>query len=587
MRTIIKYMFMLASLTGFVSCNLDELPKDSINPEIFFHSEAELELYTNQFYLMEPEGEELYYEPSNLAISGLAQSSVIVGLTRLVPSDGGGWSWANLRRINYYLQNSHKCVNESARMHYDGVAYFWRAYFYFEKLKRFGEVPWYDQVLSSDQSELLAKPRDSRDVIINHIIADCDKAAEYLPESSSVYKLSRYTALALKSRACLFEGTFRKYHAGRTFNKENLPYKDLLKECADASLEIMNAGKYSIYSAGETPYLSLFVSQNIVEKEVVFARCYGGNFKHLVDAFALVPSKGRGSYTKSLVFSYLMKDGSRFTDRLGWETMMFAEEMKDRDPRLAQTMLTESAKYPDGSDATFTFNNTVTGYPMRKYISGTSYISASTVDMPLYRIAEIYLNYAEAKAELETLTQDDLDHSINLIRDRVKMPHLDMKEANANPDPFLTSEIYGYKNVDGGVNKGVILEIRRERSIEMVNEGLRFADLCRWREGRLLAQPFYGPYMPGEGSYDMDGNGKTDFIIYKNEANPAPGVTPVEIDKEIFLSEGDKGYIVAHKQLLRAFNEDRDYLYPIPSNERTLTKGMLTQNPGWDDGLNF
>ena len=93
--------------------------------------------------------------------------------------------------------------------------------------------------------------------------------------------------------------------------------------------------------------------------------------------------------------------------------------------------------------------------------------------------------------------------------------------------------------------------------------------------------------MPGEGRYDMDGDGKIDFCIYKTRRNPSPGVTPLKIGEEITLSEGEKGYIVAHSSLAREFNEDRDYLYPIPSNERTLTGGILTQNPGWNDGLTF
>ena len=587
MRTI-KHIFISAALlTGFASCDLNEFPKDSISPDTFFHTESELELYTNQFYLMEPTAVNLYDEPSNLIVDGLSQSDVVVGLTRTVPSSGGGWSWSYLRYINYYLQNSHRCEDAAARKRYDGVAYFWRAYFYFEKLKRFGEVPWYDQVLASDQDELLAKPRDSRDVIINHIIEDCDKAAENLPASSSIYKVSRYAALALKSRACLFEGTFRKYHAGHTFNKNNLPYEANLQECVNASLDIMNDKKYSIYSTGKNPYYSLFTSENAIAQEVILARCYGGNFVHAVDAYALMPSKGMAGYTKALVFSYLMQDGSRFTDKEGWATMPFTEETKERDPRLAQTVLTQNAQYVDGTEGTFNFANTVTGYPMLKYISGPNYINASTIDVPIYRMAEVYLNYAEAKAELGTLTQDDLDHSVNLIRDRVGMPHLNKSAANADPDPFLTSELYGYKNVDSGPNKGVILEIRRERSIEMVSEGIRFADLCRWREGQLLAQPFYGPYVPGEGRYDMDGNGKIDFVVYLDRRIPAPGVTPLKINQDIFLSEGETGYILAHGQLMRAFNEDRDYLYPVPSNERTLTKGMITQNPGWNDGLDF
>lgn len=174
--------------------------------------------------------------------------------------------------------------------------------------------------------------------------------------------------------------------------------------------------------------------------------------------------------------------------------------------------------------------------------------------MCLFTVWPKYISITpEAKAELGTLTQDDLDHSVNLIRDRVGMPHLNKSAANANPDPFLTSELYGYKNVDSGSNKGVILEIRRERSIEMVSEGIRFSDLCRWREGQLLAQPFYGPYVPGEGRYDMDGNGKIDFVVYLDRRIPAPGVTPLKIKS---------GYIPFRR---------RDRLYP---GSRTIDEGF-------------
>ena len=582
-----KYIAAGCAALAVSACNLDEMPKDSISPDSFFRSEADLEQYTNQFYLMEAAASDLYDEVSNLVVDGLAQPPVLVGLSRTVPASGGGWSWSNLRHINYYLQNSGRCDNEPVRNYYDGVALFWRAHFYFEKLKQFGDVPWYDQVLASDEDELLAKPRDSRETIIRHIIADCDEAARLLEVErvKSVYKISRSAVLALKARACLFEGTFRKYHSGLTFNPDKLPYEELLTIAAEAADEIMSSGKYKLAKNGKTPYYSFFASPSAITDEVILARCYGGNFTHTSDAYALVSSKGQAGYTKALAFSYLMADGSRFTDQPGYETKTMAEEIVDRDPRMAQTMLAASTKYADGTDATFNFGTTVTGYPVLKYVSGPSFTSASTVDMPIYRLAEVYLNFAEAKAELGTLTQADLDRSVNLLRDRVDMPHLKMADANANPDQFLTSELFGYKNVDKGANMGVILEIRRERSIELVSEGLRFADLCRWREGRLLAQPFYGPYMPGEGRYDMDGDGKIDFCIYLNRRNPSPGVTPLKIGDEIILSEGEKGYIVAHGSLAREFNEERDYLYPIPSNERTLTGGILTQNPGWNDGL--
>jgi hypothetical protein len=585
--TFNKYLIAGTLAIFTVACDLDEIPKDSISPDNFFHSEADLEQYTNQFYLMEPSASDLYDETSNLIIDGLSQPSTIVGINRTVPSSGGGWSWGNLRHINYYLQNSYRCEKEAARNYYDGVAYFWRAYFYFEMLKKFGEVPWYDQVLASDDDELLAKSRDSRETVIQHIISDCDKAAELLEPGyvKSVYKISRDAALALKSRACLFEGTFRKYHAGLTFNPENLPYKELLTQAADAAYEIIKQDTYSPSKSGNTPYYSFFTSSSAVTSEIILARCYGGNFAHNADAYALIASKGQAGYTKALAFSYLMKDGTRFTDRDDYATMTFTEETVNRDPRMAQTIASQSSRYADGTDVTFNYTNTITGYPMLKFVTGPSSTSASTTDIPVFRIAEVYLNYAEAKAENGTLTQNDLDISVNKLRDRVDMPHMDMNAANANPDPFLTSELYGYINVDKGSNKGVILEIRRERSIELVSEGFRFADLCRWREGRLFAQPFYGPYIPGEGRYDMDGNGTIDFCVYTKRRNPSPGVTPLKIGEEIILSEGDKGYIVAYGQLTRSFNEDRDYLYPIPTNDRNLTGGVLTQNPGWDDGL--
>ncbi len=587
------YILSLISAVGALvwSCDLNEVPKDAISPDTFFHSESELELYTNQFYLMEPGGEDLYNEPSNMIITGNTPSALILGVTRQVPASGGEWEWENLRHINYYLQNSGKCSDESARNHYDGVAYFWRAWFYFDKLKRFGDVPIYDNTIDAADKEALRKPRDSREMVFDHILADLDKAIELLPGTSSVFKVNKYTALALKSRACLFEGTFRKYHAGHTFNKGNLPYDKILGECVSASEELMNSGNYALYKEGETPYLTMFrdVEIDAKNKEYIFARIYGGgNFKHLVDAFALISSGGAAGFTKALVASYLMADGSRFTDNPDWKTVEFREEVANRDPRLAQTILTQSGTYADGNPAEFDKSCTVTGYPLLKYVNGpvTARAQSSSNDMPIFRLAEVYLNFAEAKAELGQLTQTDLNNSVNLIRDRVKMPHIDMAAANATPDPFLTSDEFGYKNVTGN-NKGVILEIRRERATEMVCEGLRYYDLCRWREGRLLAEPFYGPYVPGEGSYDMDGNGIVDFVVYKDVKPDIPGVTPYKIGEQIFLSNGDDGFIVAHKSVLRAFDEDRDYLYPIPTNDRVLTKGALTQNPGWDDGLSY
>lgn len=169
------------------------------------------------------------------------------------------------------------------------------------------------------------------------------------------------------------------------------------------------------------------------------------------------------------------------------------------------------------------------------------------------------------------------------------MPYLMMSAANANPDWYLSSAQYGYPNVSGA-NKGVILEIRRERAVELNQEGFRFNDLVRWKSGTSINQELYGMYFKQPGSYDLTGDGVADYILYaEGTSKPtAPdGVQVLQLGKDILLTEGDHGYVYYHKNISRTpFNEGRDYLYPIPINERSLNKN-LTQNPGWNDGLDF
>ena len=167
------------------------------------------------------------------------------------------------------------------------------------------------------------------------------------------------------------------------------------------------------------------------------------------------------------------------------------------------------------------------------------------------------------------------------------MPNLDMAQANANPDPYLSAPETGYPNVTGS-NKGVLLEIRRERTIELLQEGHRYYDLIRWKEGKTFTQPLLGLYIPSKGEYDLDGDGTPDiYLKTKGETPSTKAPLIMEIDQDIFLSEGDHGYISPHKKNPGEWNEARDYYYPIPTDDRSLTGGALTQNPGWNDGLDF
>lgn len=595
-HTYIKYIIGIPALLGALSActDIDQVPEDRLSPETYFRSEAELAQYTNSFYSLEPQvGSLKWFNEESEMIQHSTLCREIMG-SRPLPSAAGdvGWSWGTLRNINYYLQNSGNCTDPNVRNRYDGVAYFFRAFFYYNMLTKFGEVPWYDQPVGSAETELLNKPRDSRDVIIDHILDDCDHAfALLLPYGKKTTEVCAWTALALKSRAALFEGTFRKYHAGKTFNPSSLSGDRLLEICAEASKKLMEEGGYKLYTTGAEPYRDLFATIQPRTDEVIWARIYGDQVggKHNAND----ESKTRfTSMTKRFANLFLMADGSRFTDNPGWTTMSYIDECKNRDPRMSQTLLCpgyiqQGQTKPQAPNV----NITQGCYQYIKYVMSDDYdaFSQSRASMPIFRLAEAYLNYAEALAELGTITQNDLDISVNKLRDRVGMPHLSLTDANANPDTYLMSEEWGYPNVTRSANTGVILEIRRERLIELSLELVHYNDILRWREGKVYEKPFYGMYFPGEGKYDTTGDGKNNICIYSGKKPSGLGLKFLEIDKDIFLSEGDHGFAVRYGSdaFKRTWNEDRDYLYGIPSNERTLTGGALTQNPGWNDGLSF
>lgn len=594
-----RIIILAVALTaGLSSCDLlDTKPMSQMTQTDYFKTETDLQLFTNPLYnnMLDKDP---YDDQSDLMVCQTLSDEILGGNKRTVPNSGGGWTWTDLRRINTLLEYADQCDDKDAVTHYTALARFFRAYFYFEKVKRFGDVPWYDVQLGS-ADEALYNPRDSRELIMTKMIEDIDFAINELPAEVSTYRVNRWAALALKAQFCLYEGTYRKYHDVQIDGANDYTY--YLDLAAKAAGEVINQGPYKLYSTGnpDSDYMMLFAQEDASPDEYILAIKfdYGLAIHHNATAFTLVPTQGRPGYTRKMVNMYLMKDGSRFTDRTGWQEESFVEETKDRDPRLAQSIRTPGYTRIGKTEVLAPdFGCSVTGYQPIKFVQNPDDSGGnvdrndrSTCDIPVYRLAEVMLNYAEAKAELGTLTQDDLDISINKIRDRVDMPHLKLAEANANPDWYLLSDEYGFSNVSGA-NQGVILEIRRERAIEMIQEGTRYEDLVRWKAGPCLDQALTGMYFPGAGQYDLTGDGKTDLILY-NEGSAKPeagdGVYVYQIGTEILLSGGTRGYVSYHKNIERTpYNEERDYLYPIPINERSLNPN-LTQNPGWNDGLSF
>ena len=583
MKAINKIIILGMAVALFNSCDLTLLPENAVTPENYFQNKSDLELWTNQFYtLLDEPDASAGTNADDMIDKGMGQ--VIEG-TRSAASETG-WSWTKLRHINYFLQHSSNCDDETARNQYNGVAQFFRAYFYFVKVRRYGDVPWYDQVLGSEDQELLVKARDSREFVMNQVLKDFQDAATSLPTKSTETRNTRVTkwaALAFASQAALYEGTYRKYHGLDNYEK-------YLEIAASTARQFIDESGFSLYKEGTEPYRDMFCADNA--KTTEFGRpcsvsIEGLQLSHSVQFSIANLQMG---FTRRFMNHYLMADGTRFTDKQGYETMFYTDEVKNRDPRLQQTVLCPN--YIQKGETTVTANDLTAycGYRPIKFVGTKDHDGAakSTSDWPLMRAAEVYLNYAEAKAELGTLKQEDLDISINKIRERAKMPDLNLTDANSNPDPYLAA---CYPNVEQGTNKGVILEIRRERTIELVMEGLRQWDLFRWKEGKQMFNhyvPYYGIYVPGVGTYDMDGDGKPDLEIYETTATSQCD-NKKKLDKDIYLSNGTSGYIIGFPKVTygKDWKEERDYLWPIPADQRVLTQGILTQNPGWEDGLSY
>lgn len=590
-----------------VSCEdfLTKVPETDLSPDKFFTTEAELEMWTNNFYAeILPEADNLTAQVADDHYTS-SLNAVEKG-TRSPSSNSWGVStWQPLRRINYFLENN-KCTDPAVKAEYEGVAYFFRAMFYFNKVRQYGDIPYYDNVIGSSDDAMLNKPRDQRGYVMLKICQDLDKAYELLPdkwEAYSVYKVTKDAAMALKSRAALFEGTFRKYHAGteyvpqdeQTFDGVTVSSKWFLEQAAEAASKVM--GKHSLYTgntlglatkATKASYREYFILEDAESSETILSRRYSVSLliRHSIQ-FNM--KNGRHSATARFVNHYLQADGTPIQNRSGWQTLSYGDEFKNRDPRMEQTLHGPSyVAYQGKGHEMMTFDRNLSGYRIIKFVSSTDHENSttSTTDYPIIRYAEVLLNYAEAKAELGTLTADDLAKTINVIRARVGMPGL--SAVPTEPDALMKEY---YPNAKGE-QLAAILEIRRERTVELFCEGFRQWDLLRWDEGKWIVPStnngFQGIYVPALGEYDLDNDGKLDAGFYakalsSDDKTTVPATNQIVIGGGWTLSEGDHGYLTYHAAEDYVWDDAKDYLWPIPVDQRTLTGGALTQNPGWED----
>lgn len=249
----------LALIGSFLaSCDFTELPESAASSDMVFSSEGGLQLYTYSFYDALPSNSSAFNQRSTMDY-GAKNSLSTKEVGAITVNTSTSWGWTTLRNINYFLENNvDESVDEKVRNHYSGIARLFRARFYYERLVQYGEVPWIDWVFNESDDERLMNPRDSRDVIIRHIIEDLDFAYANITttgKTNGSSLVNKWTAAGFKSRVCLFEAAWRKYHKddqldfARTGCTEYTP-EALYKLAADAAKEVMDKGPYKLVTAG-------------------------------------------------------------------------------------------------------------------------------------------------------------------------------------------------------------------------------------------------------------------------------------------------------------------------------------------------
>ena len=571
-----KIYFIILTITigiMFNSCEkevLDRTPLDTISNTEFWTSEGDLQLYLNTLYDNFPGWAASGAAPSpDIGTDIVLESSEWFGgsfTQRLdgtlnVPAASGGasWNWGNVRSINFFLENASGVESTGLVDHYIGEGHFFRAYFYYSLFRNYGGLPIITDVLTIDDEEVLYGDRSSRTEVANFILAELDLAIAMMREGSEVgpSRLNKDIAALFKARVALYAGTWENYHQGTDFAGDTNGAA-FLQQAANAAKSVMDAGNYSLATGDpDEAYYNLFVQTDYSSNpEVLLYRHYDFNGLNIQNSLWNQPNAH--GMSREMTKYYLASDGdpiSVSSEFMGDETL---EELEiNRDPRLAQSVMVPGDLDFVAEDGTVTLfsvpfmTRCPTALAIEKWRTKEVFAADGNrrtrdVGYIIFRYAEALLIYAEAKAELGTLTQTDVDISINLLRDRVGMPHLNIGAITADPD----WPNYGYTLSDA------LYEIRRERVVELFGEGNRLDDLMRWRAHDI----FVG-------------------------TRPKGTTYTAEIEAEFpNLAVDENGFLDPYLGFLSGdgfgFDPNRDYLLALPINELTLNPN-LTQNPGW------
>lgn len=570
MKKIIIYIII--SLCGgliFISCeqDLNRVPFDEMTENIFFKSGKDFKLYTNQFY---------YRIPDFSAISDKGDLTFQTGGnsisngTYIAPEVDKTWDECYQYIRSGLILLEHAGNIESNDPIKDEIAVyiaetkFFIALEYFKLAVKFGGVPIIKEVLTLDSPELY-NPRNTQAEVMDHIRILLEEAIVDLPLQSQLVtedngRITKGAAQALLARVALYEGTWRKFHLQDNGNA----YLTLARDMAKM---VMESNEYELFDRrdvlGDDSYRHMFILQRL---QTNIANLTSEDNKEFILVYKrdedINPGGGAficqnyGDYimspTKKMADMFLCEDGLPIDKSPlfeGYETI--TSEYQHRDPRMTQVLVVPfttfwrsrlnnwnrdwTKPYEGGVVFDLQFGSrTQTGYVTKKLeqeINGAGFSYGSI------RLAEVYLIYAEAAFELsESISDEDLNRSINRIRDRVGMPHL----TNA----FVTTNGLDMRT-----------EIRRERTIELVLEADRYDDLRRWKTAEIeMPMPITGVVRRGT-QYETD-----------------------ERWKDLVYEMDERGAIIIEKN--RIFDPNKHYLQPIPLRQRTLNP-QLEQNPNW------
>ncbi|MBN9384608.1 MAG: RagB/SusD family nutrient uptake outer membrane protein [Chitinophagaceae bacterium] len=587
MRLNKKYLTWLAVVVLFAGCtkNLNQPPQASATRDVVFSSPDGLQLYANSFYDSLPGINDLYKKDGD--ISDYGAENAIPNLIRpnaFSSRQSSGWTWSKLRNINYFIAgNTSPQVIQTVRDNYTGIAKFFRAYFYYGMVQRFGDVPWIGKPLTVNDTALLYGHRDPHSKVMDSVLADLNYAIGHITTTDPTRsQVTKWVAYGLKSRICLFEGTYQKYQ-----RSDLNAAARWLQEAAGAAKAVIDSGGFSLNMLNGTDmsYRNVFISMAPVASEVMFAIVSNQALAVLNDANWWYTSSTYGvrlNFTRTFINTYLTLNGTPFTDIPGHDTLPFWKETQGRDKRLQQTIRTPGYMRISSGKLVATppaFNYTYTGYMPIKWCLDDTYYDAGTLNtnsIPFMRYAEILLNYAEARAELGQFVPDDWAKTIGALRQRAGITAWNTLPTVV--DPYMKTNYFN------DVDDPVLMEIRRERGIELALEGFRFADLTRWKHGELTTKVWTGMYVPAINQLlDLDQDGNPDVYFYQGTTAPGnlKGVTYISVSgASQKLEHGTYGEIHWLEDLTPQW-DNKFYLYPIPYNDLQLNPN-LGQNPGWD-----